>query len=352
VRKIKILDEGFRVRVDNESDLWTLYQICSNGSYLGMLSNRRDSTTGTQEDGRAKSAERKPMWIVLKVLSGAFQSFSENLRIHGLISEATIDIGSHHTHIIIVGSELEITREGGMLNYDRDLLKESFLNSKKINSGLIVVENDDILVFEVTQHGMRNISSFSMRGGGKRYSDTTEIRNNFFVKVAKECMLIFNNQIPLIICGPGLARESFEKSLRNLGAKNECLNAPTSIGGRSAANEILAEGLADTLIGKNALIGQIRTIEEGLKRISMGGNVCFGIDEIYEASNLGAVEKLVIKASLLREGDIEDNGAWASIVDIISESKGIVIQSSEDHDAGQQLTSFGGAIALLRWKLT
>ena len=54
MRKIKILDEGFRVRVDNESDLWTLYQICSNGSYLGMLSNRRDSTTGTQEDGRAK----------------------------------------------------------------------------------------------------------------------------------------------------------------------------------------------------------------------------------------------------------------------------------------------------------
>ena len=92
MRKIKTLDEGFRIRVDNESDLWTLYQICSNGTYLGMLSNRRDSTTGTQEDGRAKSAERKPMWIVLKVLSGAFQSFSENLRIHGLISEATIEL--------------------------------------------------------------------------------------------------------------------------------------------------------------------------------------------------------------------------------------------------------------------
>ena len=351
MQKIKTLDDGFRVRVDDDDDLWTLHQICGAGSNVGMLSHRRDSTTGTQEEGRAKSAERKLMWIVLGVQSNSFQSFTENLRIHGIISEAKLDVGSHHTHIVISGSEIEITREGGLSKVDLNLLHDSFSVGKRINSGLIVVENDEILMFEVTQHGIRDISQFSMRGGGKRYSDTTSVRDGFFNQVAKECILVFKSQTPLIICGPGMAREKFEKNLKSLGAKNECINTPTSIGGRPAANEILTEGSADVLIGKNALIIQIRAIEEGLKRISMNGNVCFGIDQILEAANLGAIDKLVIQASILRGENSEKNNDWDSIIETIHDSQGKIIQSSEDHDQGQQRASVGGALALLRWKL-
>ena len=351
MRKIKNLDNGFRIKVDHEDDLWTLSQICTPGSVVGMLSHRRDSTTGTQENSRAKGAERKPMWIVLEVQSSSFHSFTENLRVHGIISEAKIDIGNHHTHIIVPGNEIEISREGGFSEVDNSLLVEAFSSGKRVNSGLLVVENDEILLFEVTQYGMRDVSQFSLRGGGKRYSDTSEIRDGFFSKVAKETILVFKENIPLIICGPGMARDIFEKNLRSLGAKNEILNSPTSIGGRSAANQILTDGLADSVIGKNALIYQIRTIEEGLRRISKEGNVCYGQKQILEAAKQGAVEKIVILASILRSNDSEMNLLWSNIIKDIKISKGEVIQSSSDHDFGEQLSSFGGAIALLRWKL-
>ncbi|MEC8874142.1 MAG: hypothetical protein VX502_01990, partial [Candidatus Thermoplasmatota archaeon] len=75
MRRVKRLDEGVRIRVESEDDLWVMSQICGTGSLVGMLSHRRDSTTGTREDGRARSAERKPMWILLKVLESAFQPF-------------------------------------------------------------------------------------------------------------------------------------------------------------------------------------------------------------------------------------------------------------------------------------
>ena len=101
LRQLKASDEGVRLRIDHVDDLWTLAQICRVGSNLGMLSHRRDSTTGTQEGGRAKSAERKPMWIEIDVSECSFQAFTDNLRVHGVISEAKIDIGSHHTHIIL-----------------------------------------------------------------------------------------------------------------------------------------------------------------------------------------------------------------------------------------------------------
>ena len=101
MRRVKRLDEGVRLRIESEDDLWVLSQVCGTGCLVGMLSHRRDSTTGTREDGRAKSAERKPMWILLQATETAFQPFTDSLRVHGVIKEAKIDIGSHHTHVIL-----------------------------------------------------------------------------------------------------------------------------------------------------------------------------------------------------------------------------------------------------------
>ena len=155
--------------------------------------------------------------------------------------------------------------------------------------------------------------------------------------------------MPIVICGPGLAREGFESNLRDLGARNSIVNAPTSIGGRAAANEVLAEGLADSLLGEHALVEQVRMIEEGLKRISTDGAVTFGIEGIGNAADQGAIETLVIDASILRSdrGDYD----WAPVAEKIESSGGKIVQASCDHDAGQQLLGIGGAIALLRWKL-
>ena len=349
MRRIKRLDEGVKLRVEDEDDLWVLAQICRPSNLVGMLSHRRDSTTGTKEDGRAKSAERKPMWIVLEVQETAFQSFTDNLRVHGVITEAKIDIGSHHTHVISPGDEVEITREGGLPKADLNLLKETLAAGSRAKAGLIVVESDEILIFEVTARGIRDVSQFSMRGGGKRADDSTGVRRGFSEGVAKEVRMVFPDEMPLVICGPGMAREGFEKDIRALGAKNTITNAPTSIGGRAAANEVLAEGAADSALGEHTIVKEVRAIEEAMTRMSTEGAVAFGSVPISEAASIGAIDTLVIDASLLRTGDGKSD--WESIVSQVESSRGSVIQASVDHDAGQQLVGMGGAIALLRWKL-
>ena len=351
VRQIKTLEEGFRLRIESEDDLWALSQLCRPNSILGMLSHRRDSTTGTQEDGRAKSAERKPMWIVLNIEKTEFQPFTDNLRAHGIIKDANFDIGSHHTHIISPGDEVELEFPGGFIKSDLSLLKETISSGSRAKSALIVVENDEIILFEVTSHGIRDVSQFSMRGGGKRINDSSGVRRDFFEKVAKETILVFSDDMPMVICGPGLAREQFESILKSNGSKNQILNAATSIGGRSAANEVLADGLADAVLGEHALVSQIKAIEEGLKRISTNGAVAFGMNFISEAADSGAIETLAIDANLIRSQDAEVRGNWESILQITELSKGIIIQVSQEHDSAQQLLGLGGAIALLRWKM-
>jgi protein pelota len=157
--------------------------------------------------------------------------------------------------------------------------------------------------------------------------------------------------MPMVICGPGLAREQFESILKSNGSKNQILNAATSIGGRSAANEVLADGLADAVLGEHALVSQIKAIEEGLKRISTNGAVAFGMNFISEAADSGAIETLAIDANLIRSPNIEVRENWESILQTTELSKGIIIQVSQEHDSAQQLLGLGGAIALLRWKM-
>ena len=57
----------------------------------------------------------------------------------------------------------------------------------------------------------------------------------------------------------------------------------------------------------------------------------------------GAVECLIIEASILREKD--HIATWQSISDAVT-GAGTIIQASIDHDAGKQLVGFGGAMAL------
>ena len=83
----------------------------------------------------------------------------------------------------------------------------------------------------------------------------------------------------------------------------------------------------------------------------MNGAVTYGMVPISEAASQGAVESLIIDASLIRDEDEKSRAKWESICSEIKSSRGTIIQASTDHDAGQQLLGMGGAIALLRWKL-
>ena len=114
----------WKLRIESEDDLWSLARLARSGMSLGMLGERRDQTTAGEEGGRAKSAERKKMWIRLRIENSEYQSFSDVLRIHGTIEEAKFDIGSYHTHNIGVGDEVELSSINPFSASDNALLQQ------------------------------------------------------------------------------------------------------------------------------------------------------------------------------------------------------------------------------------
>ena len=307
-----------------------------------MLGERRDQTTAGQEGGRAKAAERKKMWIKLAIESSEFQTFSDNLRVHGIIEEAQFDIGSHHTHIVEIRDEIELTSQHEFPKVDHDLIAQACSNSGKAKVVIIVVESDEAIMYEITGRGVREVSTWTMRGGGKYTGAKLSegVSKSFFEKISKEANDSIPEGTPIVICGPGHAREKLAPLIN--GPKKL---VATSMGGRGAANEVISEGLAGDILSEHAVVQETALLEEAWTRISTDGHVAYGREMIVKALDEGAIETLLITAELVREEN------WESIVSALDDIGAKLVQCSIDHDAGEQLLGMGGAVALLRFKV-
>ncbi len=332
----------YRIRIDCEDDLWTLARLCVKGRSIGMLGERRDQTTAGIEGGRAKAAERKKMWIKLAIVSHEFHTFADTLRVHGIIEEAQFDIGSHHTHIVEVRDEIELTSQKEFPQVDHDLISQACSDSGKTKVVIIVVESDEVILYEVTGRGVREVSTWTMRGGGKYTGAKISegVAKSFFEKISREANDSIPEGTPIVICGPGYAREKLAPLI--LGPKKL---VATSMGGRGAANEVISEGLAGDILSEHAVVQETALLEEAWTRISTDGPVAYGKNVIVKALEEGAIETLLISADLVRESD------WEEVVAGLGDIGAKLVQCSTDHDAGEQLMGMGGAVALLRFKV-
>jgi protein pelota len=265
-----------------------------------------------------------------------------------------MDIGSHHTHLVEVGDEIELHSLSGFPEYDRLLLTETMTSDKKSNVSIIVVENDEIVLFEVTRRGLREGATWTMRGGGKRGDIRTSetVAKSFQQKVAKEILAATSTKLPMILCGPGHARERLRQVILAQDPQRTIRLVSTSMAGRPGANEIIREGLADELLSEHAISKEIQLLEEVWLRLSKNGAVAYGENELSKAMNEGAIETLLVSADTLRNPEAMIDGTPVSTwIQGISDIGAELVQCSSDHDSGEQLNNMGGVIALLRYRL-
>ncbi len=341
----------WRVRIQTVDDLWVLQRLIQPGMSVGMLGERRDQTTAGDEGGRSKQAERKKMWIRLAVEHTEHQSFTDVLRVHGIIEEAPIDHGMHHTHVVGLRDDINISSINGFSKLDRDLLEESLRAANQSQVALLVVEGDEMILFFVTARGLKENATWTMRGGGKRgdLRQSDKIATKFRATIVDGLTKQLNETMPMVLCGPGRNRDRMLADLKAAGHRRPMISIGTSMGGRGGANEVLREGLAGEMLAQHRMVQEIRFLEEAWRRISTNGAAAYGHEEILRATEEGAVETFLISADVLREETEGQRPTWAKIAEMVEAFSGTVVQCSGDHDAGEQLMGFGGAVALLRY---
>ncbi len=142
------------------------------------------------------------------------------------------------------------------------------------------------------------------------------------------------------------------KELNNQDLKKKIIMATCSSVDKTAINEVLKrpetrEALKQARSSKEAYL-----VQELLTEISKDNLAVYGLKETENATNAGAVKKLLVTDNLIQKLRDKDNyNKLDSIMKTVDSVKGEVHLISSENDAGKKLDGLGGIGGILRYKL-
>ncbi|MDY6774121.1 MAG: mRNA surveillance protein Pelota, partial [Candidatus Nanohaloarchaea archaeon] len=113
--------------------------------------------------------------------------------------------------------------------------------------------------------------------------------------------------------------------------------------GKAGVQEVIKRGAVKRVLEQSRISDESEAVEQFLDELNSGGDVTYGQEEVKEAVEMGAVEKLLITEPLVP--DHED------LMEEVEQKNGEVQIVHEDHDAGKKLASLGGIAAELRYSI-
>ncbi|MCW4046764.1 MAG: mRNA surveillance protein pelota [Candidatus Bathyarchaeota archaeon] len=349
----KNLRQGFvKVVPTSEDDLWHLYNVIFKDDEVYAYSSRAIKTD--QEYSRPKSAERVSAFIGVKVESVAWDKFLGKLRVHGLICHAPeiIPTGAHHTLNIALNQPLTIVKKEWPRHL-LDRLKQASLSEKSMI--ILSIDDEGFALAETKQYGVEIKLEERMKLPGKHEAEkrSNATREYFNRVIASLTQLWTPAHNPIIIVGVGFIKNDFAKFLADEAteiSKSVVDIKSVNNGGVAGIYEALRSGVLLKAAKQLRIVDETETMEEVMKRLGKGeGTVTYGLKQVEAAANLGAVEKLVVADSMLREAEAEQRLKLDELMHNVEQHRGAVTIVSTEHEAGGKLLALGGIAALLRF---
>jgi protein pelota len=351
----KNLHQGFvKVVPDSPDDLWHLYNVVYKGDEVYAMTSRAiKSDTATS---RPKSAERVSAFMGVKVESVSWDKFLGKLRVHGLICHAPdiIPTGAHHTLSIALNQPMTIVKK----EWPKHLL-DRLTKASETEKPLIIISIDDegFAIAETKQYGVETRVDQRMRLPGKQDADKRVEATKAYFKLALTSLnkLWSQNHNPIVIIGAGYVKTDFVKYLNE--ESKEMSKAVVDIksvnnGGTAGIDEALRSGILLKAAHQLRVVNETETIEEVMKRLGKGeGTVTYGLDAVENAVLMGAVEKLVMAETKLRDADESQRLKLEDLMHQVERCNAKITVVSTEHEAGAKLLSLGGIVALLRFPI-
>ena len=345
---MKILHQDTRegkikVRIDNLDDLWHLKNMINPEDIVSAITYRREETQ--RDKIRSERGEKKRMRLDIEVEKVEFHEFTDRLRILGVIIEGPQDHGSYHTLNLTEGDELTIIKE--WKDHELDRLKEAVDRSEEPLITFVALEEQDATLAIMRQYGVKELAHLSPNRGGKMYDSEKMTREEFFELIVKKLETIIDPGEPLVILGPGFTKEDFfEHCKRNhpeLVKNAEVI--PAGEGGMTGVNEVIRKGKERDALDGQRMSYENEEVEELLKEIKKDGAYSYGLENVKKAVTIGAVKKLLILDTKVRDEEGE------KLMKKTEELGGEVVVISSTHEGGEKLEALGGLGALLRYKV-
>jgi len=349
----KNLRQGFvKVVPSSDDDLWHLYNVIYKGDEVYAYSSRAVKTD--QEYSRPKSAERVSAFMGVTVESVAWDKFLGKLRVHGRICHA-LDImptGAHHTLNIALNQPVTIVKK----EWPKHLL-DRLTRASRTEKPMIIIAIDDegFAIAETRQYGVEIKVEERMKLPGKLEADKRLAATKDYFNRAVSSLKQFWSPAhsPIVIVGVGFVKNDFAKFLADEAAdmaKSVVDVKSVNNGGVSGIYEALRSGVLLKAAKQLRVVDETEVMEEVMKRLGKGeGAVTYGLEAVENALNMGAVEKLVLADTMLRESGEEQRLHLEELMREVEQRRGSITVVSTEHEAGAKLLALGGIAALLRF---
>jgi len=347
--------EFVKVIPETLDDFWHLYNIIYRGDQVYARTTREIKTD--EKYARSSRGERVPVFLGVNVENVSWDKFLGRLRVHGTVCEATENVpaGTHHTLNITLNTPLTVVKKGWAKHHLDRLNKASATSEKPVI--IVSIDDEGYAIATTAQYGIEEKIEERIKLPGKHEAEKRSAAlNDYFRKLVSSLRQVWTPaRNPIAVIGVGYVKNDFAKFLENeAGDIFQSVVDVKSVnnGGVAGIYEAFRSGVLLKTMSQMRTAEEAQVVEEFLRRLGKGeANVAYGFDEVKKAANMGAVEKLILADSALRDSSDERRMRLEELMREVEEKKGTVMVVSTENEAGKKLTALNGLAALLRFAL-
>lgn len=332
----------------SEEDLWTLAMAIRKGDLIRTVVMR--DVSGKD----AKSKERRPIEVLLRVESVEFQPFTGVLRVFGVIEEGPEKFGvkgKHQSAYLGLNQRVTLIRESG---WDRKTIEKLMSSGPRGKAMIVAVDYDSYAMALLTPLGLKVLYEGNLSLGAKddpRRQESlekaiNEIAEGAVKHAAEEGVAV------IVIAGPVTLKDEVANKVKQMARSFNIITDSTSSGGLEGIYEVLRrQSVIDALKEISSVRAQ-EVMDEFMKLFSTDRDmVAYTLDDVLEASNYGAVKSMIILDELLYSINDDEREKAQRAVELAETRGGEVIIITSETPVSTTVSSFGGVVATLRFRL-
>jgi protein pelota len=332
-------------------DLWHLSYVLEPGDLVSGDTTRRIQRD--DENLRDTGGQREPMHVTIEVAEDdvEFARFANRLRVGGPIVDCSREDQLGHHHTLNVEERDEITIEKAFKPDQLERIEEAEAAADNPDVAIATVEEGEAHVHLVAQYGTEEYGSFTAPTGKGDYArPRTELFDDLGAALSRL------DVDAIILAGPGFTKEDARDHIASeYPAVEELLTVvdTASVGDRGV-HEVLKRGAVDEVQTETRISREAELIDRLTEQIAQGAKAAYGIEQVAEAAEYGAVETLLVLDERLRAERGPDGDWGVDVDDVVTDVErqgGDVVVFSSEFDPGRQLRNLGGIAALLRYRL-
>ena len=335
--------ESMRIQIETDEDIWHLYNVIEVGDLVTASTTRREEKSADKL--RAERAEKKRMTLGVRIEKIEFSEDDLRLKLLGTIENGPQDIGQHHTLIFENGDSMTIEKRHWR-DTQIERLRRAVSESKKPRIVFVSLDQDEATVAVLRQFGLKEVTTVRSGRSGKQYAEKPSV-DNYHAEISSKVVPLMEPNMPLVLLGPGFEKETLAEDLKKIDPETfkKVYVYHTGQSGMCGINELMKAGMGADVLRESSVGCELEAVEQLMTEIARNGNATYGPQQVMDAALAGAVEKLLVLDSKVREQDLDD------VVRAVESQKGTVIVVSGQHDGGKQLAAIGGMGALLRYRI-